>query len=93
MFERGVKEEFDKWGDDARAIVRAKWNEDNGGCGHFVSARRDGDKIVYEDPQTGTVRGVAGTLEKCSPPYGDTWLMRADDRKLISLVKEAVENA
>lgn len=92
-FERGVKNEFDKWGDGSRAIVKVKWNEDNGDCGHFFSARREGDKIIYEDPQSGTVRDIVGTLKNCSPLYGDTWLMRVDDRKLTNLVKEAVENA
>ena len=33
-----------------------------------------------------------GALENCSPLYGDTWLMRGDDRKLTDLVREAVEN-
>lgn len=89
----GIKNEFDKWGNGSRAIVRVKWNEDNGDCGHFFSARREGDKIIYEDPQSGTVRDIDGTLEQCSPLYGDTWIMRVDDRKLTDLVKEAVENA
>ena len=89
----GIKNEFDKWGNGSRAIVRVKWNEDNGGCGHFFSARREGDKIIYEDPQSGTVRDIAETLKNCSPLYGDTWIMRVDDRKLTDLVKEAVENA
>lgn len=91
-FELGAKEKFDEWGDGSRAIVRVKWDDDNGGCGHFFSARREGDRIIYEDPQAGIVRDIDATLEKCSPLYGDTWIMRVDDRKLTDLVKEAVEN-
>ena len=92
-FEKSVKEEFDKWGDGARAVVRAGWDRSHGGGGHFFSARREGDKIVYEDPQAGTVLDIDATLEKCSPLYGDTWIMRVDDRELTDLVREAVENA
>lgn len=90
---RGIENEFDKWGDGARAVVRVGWDRNHGGGGHFFSARREGDRIIYEDPQAGTVRDIDGMLEKCSPLYGDTWIMRVDDRKLTDLVKEVVENA
>lgn len=92
-FKQAVSDAFDEWGDGARAVVRAGWDSDHGGGGHFFSARREGDKIVCEDPQAGTVLDIDATLEKCSPIYGDTWLMRVGDRKLTVLVGEAVENA
>ena len=91
--EDGIKDEFDKWGDGSRAIVRIGWDSDHGGGGHLFSARREGGRIVYEDPQAGTVRDIGETLKSCSPLYGDTWLMRVDDRELTNLVGEAVENA
>ena len=92
-FKKSVESAFDEWGDGARAIVGVGWDRDHGGGGHFFSARREGGKIVYEDPQSGAVRDIDGTLEKCSSLYGDNWVMRVDDRKLTDLVKEAVENA
>lgn len=92
-FEKSVKEEFDKWGDGSRAIVRVGWDSNHGDGGHLFSARREGDKIVYEDPQVGSVLDIVETLKSCSTIYGDTWIMRVDDRELTDLVGEAVENA
>lgn len=91
--EQGIKDEFEKWGDGSRAIIRVGWDSSHGGGGHLFSARREGNRIIYEDPQSGTVRDIDDTLAKCSPLYGDTWIMRVDDRELTDLVREAVENA
>nr|DAK83485.1 MAG TPA: minor capsid protein [Caudoviricetes sp.] len=92
-FKRSVESAFDEWGDGARAIVRVKWDRRHGGCGHFFSARREGDKIIYEDPQAGTVRDIDGTLANCTRDSGELWVLRVDDRNLTDLVKEAVTNA
>lgn len=90
---RGIENEFDKWGDGTRAVVRVRWGESLGGGGHFFSARREGDRIVYEDPQAGTVRDIDETLDNCSSGNGQLWMMRVDDRRLTEFVNEAVEDA
>lgn len=92
-FKQAVSDAFEEWGDGARAIVRVKWDRRHGGGGHFFSARREGDKIVYEDPQAGTVRDIDATLDNCSSGPLQLWMMRVDDRNLTDLVKEAVTNA
>ena len=74
-------------------MVRVGWDRNHGGGGHFFSARREGDKIVYEDPQAGTVLDIDGTLDNCSSGCGQLWMMRVDDRSLTEFVNEAVENA
>lgn len=48
-FKQTVSDAFEEWGDGALAIVRVKWDRRHGEGGHFFSARREGDKIVYED--------------------------------------------
>lgn len=92
-FKQAVSDAFEEWGDGARAVVRVKWDRRHGGGGHFFSARREGDKIVYEDPQAGTVRDIDTTLDNCSSGRGQLWMMRVDDRSLTEFVSEAVENA
>lgn len=92
-FMQAVSDAFEEWGDGARAVVRVGWSRKHGGGGHFFSARREGDKIVYEDPQTGTVRDIDATLDNCSSGPWQLWMMRVDDRNLTDLVKEAVTNA
>ena len=62
-FKQAVSDAFEEWGDGARAVVRVKWDRRHGGGGHFFSARREGDKNVYEDPQAGTVRDIDTTLD------------------------------
>ena len=57
-----------------------------------MSWQREGDRVIYKAPQSGSVLDMDGALENCSPLYGDTWFMRVDDKKLTDLVREAVEN-
>ncbi len=92
-FKQAVSDAFEEWGDGARAVVRVKWDRRHGGGGHFFSARREGDKNVYEDPQAGTVRDIDTTLDNCSSGREQLWMMRVDDRSLTEFVSEAVENA
>lgn len=92
-FKQAVSDAFEEWGDGARAVVRVRWDKSHGGSGHFFSARREGDRIVYEDPQAGTVRDIDATLDNCSSGNGQLWMMRVDDRRLTEFVNEAVEDA
>lgn len=91
-FKKVAKDSFDKWGDGARAIVRVQWQRQYGGNGHFFIARRVGDKIIYEDPQSGKIRDIEDTLSKCTPNYKKIWIMRVDNRDVSDKVKYAVQN-
>ena len=83
-----AKQAFAEWGDGARAIVRVEWNN---GRGHFFSAERVGNTIVYTDLQSATVRDILDTLSLCTGKSNRLWLMRVDNRDLNNLAQYAVE--
>lgn len=88
-----IQKAFDEWGDGARAILRLKWTQKNGGNGHFINAFRNGNKIVYYDPQPGKYKNIDDVLKDCSTGSYQLWLMRVDNRDLTDLVTLAVKNA
>lgn len=88
-----VSKAFAEWGDEARALVRIKWTKKYGGGGHFISVRKVGGAMVYEDPQSNEALDINETLKKVSTSRCACWFMRVDNRNLSKYVGEAVENA
>lgn len=92
-FKTDIKECFEQWGDGSRAIVRVQWTQKAGkGSGHFFTARREGDKIIYTDPQSGKVRDIDDTLRKCTTSRNKLWFMRVDNREFSDAVVDAIQN-
>ena len=91
-FNEGIKTAFDKWGDGSRAVVRLKWNTENGGNGHFIFARRVKDDIIFTDPQNKTIVKIDETLERTTRNTSQMWVMRVDNRKVNGNINLAVKN-
>lgn len=91
-FNEGIKTAFDKWGDGSRAVVRLKWNTENGGNGHFIFARRVKDDIIFTDPQNKTIVKIGETLERTTRNTSQMWVMRVDNRKVNGNINLAVKN-
>lgn len=92
-FKSDIKECFEKWGDGSRAIVRVQWTQKAGkGNGHFFTARREGDKIIYTDPQIGKARDIDDTLRRCTIAKNSLWIMRVDNREFSDAVVDAIQN-
>ena len=87
-----IKQSFDKWGDGARGVVRVQWTKAYGGNGHFIFARRVGDKIIFEDPQSGVVRDIADTLKKTTTGAYRMWVMRVDNREVNDNIVYVINN-
>lgn len=86
-----IKNAFDEWGNGARAIFRIKWKNSN--SAHFISIRRDGDEIIFSDPQSNKFRIDYDTfIKRVSIGKYQNWFMRVDDRELNDLVTLAVKN-
>lgn len=86
-----IKNAFDEWGDGARAIFRIKWKNSN--SAHFISIRRDGDDIIFSDPQTNNLKiDFDSYIKRVSIGKYQNWFMRVDDRELNDLVTLAVKN-
>lgn len=92
QFNSVIQDAFNRWGDDARAIVRVKWMKKYGGEGHFFTARRINGKIIYTDPQINQYHDIADTLKKCATSQYALWIMRVDNRELTEAVQDAVKD-
>ena len=91
-FMKVMKESFDKWGDGARGIVRVQWTKAYGGNGHFIFARRVGDQIIFEDPQSNVVRNITDTLKKTTTGANRMWVMRVDNREVNANIVYVIQN-
>ena len=89
QFKREVTDAFSMWGDGARAIVCVRWAS---GGGHVFNAHVENGCIVYTDAQTNKIRDIDETLKFGTTDLYQYWIMRVDNRKVSSLVSEAVEN-
>lgn len=93
QFKKEAKDAFDDWGDGSRAIVKVSWQKKYGGGGHVFTARREGGKIIYTDPQSGKTRDIDETLRGATPSKWRLWILRVDNRKITSDgAKYAVKN-
>ena len=91
-FKSDIKKCFKEWGDGSRAIIRVQWTKKAGGNGHFFTARREGDKIIYTDPQINKVRDIDDTLRRCTTAKNKLWIMRIDNREFSEAIADAIQN-
>lgn len=91
-FMEGINTAFGQWGDGSRAIVRMKWNTENGGNGHFIFARNVKGAIIFTDPQNNTIVDIAEELEKTTRSTNQMWVMRVDNREVSENISLAVKN-
>lgn len=86
-----IHDAFKEWGDGARGILRIKWKNSN--SAHFISIRRDGNDIIYSDPQSNQLRiDFDKYIKWVSISRYQNWFMRVDNRELTDLVTLAVKN-
>ncbi len=88
-FKKVLKQNFDRWGENARVMVRVKWIE---GSAHFFTVECINGKLNYIDPQSATIINIDEILKKVSIIKWETWFMRIDGRRLSEAVTDAVKN-
>ena len=89
---KDIEAQFDKWGDDARAILRVKWDSKHGSSGHFVFVRKENGSIIIEDPQSNKIRDAKDLASKITQSSKQNWIIRVDNREVNNLVDLAVED-
>ena len=92
MFIDTVTKAIDEWGEGSRAIIRLKWMQKYGGNGHFIFLRKDGNELIFSDPQSGKILDIKEKLKKVTTGKNNMWIMRVDNRNLTDNVVYAVEN-
>lgn len=80
---------FAEWGDSARVLIRVQWID---GSAHFLTAKKDGDRIIYLDPQVNKVVDINEILKRATARFAHNWFMRIDNRKFTRYIADAVQN-
>ena len=94
-FQTFVKQRFEEWGENARAMVRVMWDKRVTATQNYMShafvVKKINGNIVYLDPQINKVRDIEDTISKCAPETFQ-WIMRMDNKDFSDLVVYAAEN-
>ncbi len=87
MFRRDLERKAAKDPDGSRYVVRIRLKSTGGG--HFFSAYKTKNGIVYKDPQD-TRRNAADHFLDAGGRPGDSWFMRVDNRMFAQDAKDAI---
>ena len=86
---QGLEDKFNEWGNEARAMMAIRWDN---GMGHAIIVRKDGDKIILEDPQAKKVHDIDQLVNQLSSKEYQNWIMRIDNRPVNEKIKYVVKN-